>query len=235
MIQLLCQGGRFRIFPPAFIFVHLSAVLTSIGRMNPDIKNIVFDFGGVLIDWNPRYLYRKVFNDDASMERFLKEICNGEWNEKQDGGRPFSEGIDELIKIFPEEAEKITLYFNRWEEMVGGEIKGTPEVFYELKSLGFALYGLTNWSGETFPKVKYQFRFLNEFDGIVVSGDEKLLKPDPAIFNLLLNRYDLIPGETLFIDDNPVNVETANRLGLEAIRFESAEQLRNNLRERRIL
>jgi len=203
--------------------------------MDLKIRNIVFDFGGVLIDWNPRYLYRKIFNDEASMERFLKEICNGEWNEKQDGGRPFREGIEELIKIFPGEAEKITLYFDRWEEMVGGEIKGTPEVFYELKSLGFALYGLTNWSGETFPKVKHRFPFLNEFDGIVVSGDERLLKPDPEIFKLLLNRYDLAPGETLFIDDNPANVEEACKLGLEVIRFETAEQLRNNLKGRRLL
>jgi len=203
--------------------------------MNTEIKNIVFDFGGVLIDWNPRYLYRKVFSDEASMERFLKEICTGEWNEKQDGGRPFREGIDELIKVFPGEAEKITLYFDRWEEMVGGEIKGTPEVFYELKSLGFALYGLTNWSGETFPKVKHRFPFLNEFNGIVVSGDEKLLKPDPEIFKLLLSRYDLVPGETLFIDDNPVNVQAAFNLGLEAIRFETAGQLRNYLKDRRLL
>ena len=231
----MCQGGRFRIFPPAFIFVHLPLVLTSVDRMNTEIKNIVFDFGGVLIDWNPRYLYRKVFSDEASMERFLKEICTGEWNEKQDGGRPFREGIDELIKVFPGEAEKITLYFDRWEEMVGGEIKGTPEVFYELKSLGFALYGLTNWSGETFPKVKHRFPFLNEFNGIVVSGDEKLLKPDPEIFKLLLSRYDLVPGETLFIDDNPVNVQAAFNLGLEAIRFETAGQLRNYLKDRRLL
>jgi len=203
--------------------------------MNMKIKNIVFDFGGVLIDWNPRYLYRNVFSDEESMERFLKEICSGEWNEKQDGGRPFNEGIEELIKRHPEEAEMIALYFDRWEEMVAGEIKGTPEVLYELKSLGFALYGLTNWSGETFPKVKHRFPFLSEFDGIVVSGDEKLLKPDPTIFKLLVDRYNIVPAESLYIDDNPVNTDAAKRLGFEAIRFESAEQLRKSLKEQRVL
>jgi 2-haloacid dehalogenase len=199
------------------------------------IKNIVFDFGGVLIDWNPRYLYRKVFNDEEAMESFLREICNGEWNEKQDGGRPFSEGISELIKSYPEEAEKIRLYFDRWDEMVDGEVEGTSGVLYELKSRGYALYGLTNWSGETFPKVRHKFKFLNDLKGIVVSGDEKLLKPDPAIYRLLMDRYDIIPSETLFIDDNYINVEAAKRLGFETIRFESAQQLREELIMKRIL
>jgi 2-haloacid dehalogenase len=203
--------------------------------MSTKIKNVVFDFGGVLIDWNPRYLYRKVFNDDEAMERFLSEVCNGEWNEKHDGGRPFREGIEELITKYPDESGKITMYFDRWEEMVGGEINGTPGLIYELKSLGYALYGLTNWSGETFPRVKPCFGFLQEFDGIVVSGDEKLLKPDPAIFRLMIDRYDLIPEESLFIDDNPKNVEVAKSLGFETIRFESAVQLKQDLRLKEIL
>jgi 2-haloacid dehalogenase len=199
------------------------------------INNIVFDFGGVLIDWNPRYLYRKVFNNEEAMERFLREICNGEWNEKQDGGRPFSEGVSELIKLHPEEAEKIRLYFDRWDEMVDGEVEGTSGVLYELKSRGYALYGLTNWSGETFPKVRHKFQFLNDLMGIIVSGDEKLLKPDPAIYRLLMHRYGIIPAETLFIDDNYANVEAAKRLGFETVRFESAQQLREELIMKRIL
>jgi len=203
--------------------------------MNSEIRNIVFDFGGVLIDWNPRHLYRKIFKDDESMERFLHEVCSGAWNEKQDAGRPFSEGIRELTIAHPEEAANIALYFDRWDEMIGGEIKGTPEVFYELKTLGFALYGLTNWSGETFPRVKDNFGFLNEFNGIVVSGDEKLLKPDPRIFRVLTDRYCLLPEESLFIDDNAVNVEAAGRLGFQTLRFESAQQLRKELSARNIL
>lgn len=200
--------------------------------MAEKIKNIVFDFGGVLIDWNPRYLYRKVFDNDAEMEKFLSEICNGEWNEKQDGGRSFSDGIRELIAQNPEQSDKISIFYDRWEEMIGGAVKGTPEILYELKSLGYSLYGLTNWSGEMFPRVKENYSFFNELDGIVVSGDEKLLKPDPAIFRVLINRYGIHPEESLFIDDNPVNAEAGRKLGFNVIRFESAEQLRKELKEK---
>lgn len=200
--------------------------------MAEKIKNIVFDFGGVLIDWNPRYLYRKIFDDDSEMEKFLSEICNGEWNEKQDGGRLFSEGIRELIAQHPDQSDKIAMFYDRWEEMIGGEIKGTPEILYELKSLGYSLYGLTNWSGEMFPRVKDKYSFFNELEGIIVSGDEKLLKPDPAIFRVLIKRYGIQPEESLFIDDNPVNAEAGRKLGFNAIRFESAEQLRKELKEK---
>lgn len=203
--------------------------------MTAKIKNIIFDFGGVLIDWNPRYLYSKVFNDEGRMEHFLREICSQEWNEKQDAGRTFSEGIKELIAEHPEMSAEITLFHERWDEMVGGEVKGTSDILYQLKSLGFVLYGLTNWSGEMFPSVKEKFPFFKELDGIVVSGDEKLLKPDPAIFNLLTLRYGIKPEESLFIDDNKINIEAAKNLGFEVIRFESAEQLSNELKERRVL
>lgn len=197
--------------------------------MTTKIKNIVFDFGGVLIDWNPRHLYSKVFNDKEAMELFLREVCTQEWNEKQDGGRPFSEGIKELTEKYPAHCEEIAMFYDRWDEMIGGEVKGTSAILYELKSLGFSLYGLTNWSGEMFPRVKGDYSFFNELDGIVVSGDEKLLKPDPAIFNLLTERYNVLPEESLFIDDNPANAEAGKRLGFEVIRFESAEQLRHEL------
>ena len=203
--------------------------------MEAKIKNIIFDFGGVLIDWNPRYLYSKVFNDESRMEHFLREICSQEWNEKQDAGRTFSEGIKELIDGHPEMSAEIRLFHERWGEMVGGEVKGTSDILYQLKSLGFALYGLTNWSGEMFPSVKEKFPFFKELDGIVVSGDEKLLKPDPAIFNLLTLRYGIKPEESLFIDDNKINIEAAKNLGFEVIRFESAEQLSKELKERKVL
>ena len=120
--------------------------------MSVKIKNVVFDFGGVLIDWNPRYLYREIFKDEARMEHFLSEICSPEWNEKQDAGRSFNDGVKELVAIFPEMSNEIALFRDRWDDMVGGEVKGTPEILYELKSLGFSLYGLTNWSGEEIPK-----------------------------------------------------------------------------------
>jgi 2-haloacid dehalogenase len=203
--------------------------------MSVKIKNVVFDFGGVLIDWNPRYLYREIFKDEARMEHFLSEICSPEWNEKQDAGRSFSDGIKELVAVFPEMSNEITLFGDRWDDMVGGEVKGTPEILYELKSLGFSLYGLTNWSGEKFPKMRDRFPFLGELEGIVVSGDEKLLKPDPAIFRILTERYPVKPEESLFIDDNPVNVEAGRSLGFDVIRFESAEQLRQSLKAKKIL
>ncbi len=193
------------------------------------IRNIVFDFGGVLIDWNPRYLYRKVFREEAEMENFLSEVCNGEWNEKQDGGRPFSEGISELTAKFPDKCKEIALYYDCWDEMIGGGVDGSIEILYALKSLNYRLYGLTNWSGETFPKTRERFAFLNELDGIVVSGDEKLLKPDPEFFKVLIGRYDLSPDESVFIDDNIANVEAGRRLGFRVIRFESAGQLKSEL------
>lgn len=185
-----------------------------------------------MIDWNPRYLYRKVFDNDAEMEKFLSEICNGEWNEKQDGGRSFSDGIRELIAQNPGQSDKIAMFYDRWEEMVGGEVKGTPEILYELKSLGYSLYGLTNWSGEMFPRVRDNYPFFKELDGIVVSGDEKLLKPDPALFRVLINRYGIHPEESLFIDDNHVNAEAGRKLGFNVIQFESAEQLREELKKK---
>lgn len=203
--------------------------------MAKKIKNIIFDFGGVLIDWNPRHLYSKVFSEKDAMELFLREVCTQEWNEKQDGGRPFSEGIKELTEKHPAHIKEIAMFYDRWDEMVGGEIKGTPEILYELKSLGFSLYGLTNWSGEKFPRMRGRFPFLNELNGIIVSGDEKLLKPDPAFFKLLTDRYPVIPEESLFIDDNPVNVEAAKNLGYKVIRFHSPDQLRQELSEMGIL
>lgn len=199
------------------------------------IKNIIFDFGGVLIDWNPRYLYRKVFSEEEEMEEFLTVVCNGEWNEKQDGGRLFSEGIRELTQEHPDKSDKIALYFDRWDEMIGGAIEGTPEILYRLKSLGYALYGLTNWSGETFHRTRKMFAFLDELDGIVVSGDEKMLKPDPAIFRLLTRRYGISPEESLFIDDNQANIEAARKLGFHVIRFESSRQLSETLASKGLL
>lgn len=193
------------------------------------IDVVVFDLGGVLIDWNPRYLYRKLFDDDAAMERFLAEVCSPEWNERQDAGRPWSEAVAELTSRHPDQASMIVAYYQRWPEMLGSDIPETVELLKELKEQGLRLYALTNWSHETFPIARSRFSFLDCFEGIVVSGEERLIKPDPAIFHRLLTRYDLAPQRAVYVDDSPRNVSAAARIGLHALRFVDARQLRQDL------
>jgi 2-haloacid dehalogenase len=195
-----------------------------------NIKTVVFDIGGVLIDWNPRYLYRKIFSSEQEMEWFLSEICTYEWNVQQDGGKLFSEATAELSAKFPEYSDKIALYYGRWEEMLGGELNDTVKIFNELKSAGMPLYALTNWSHEAFPVAYERYGFMKQFDGIVVSGHEKLLKPDHAIYRVLMNRYNINPTESVYIDDNKTNAEAAAELGFHSIHFNSAIQLRQELR-----
>ena len=185
------------------------------------IRNIVFDFGGVLIDWNPRYLYRTYFNDDREMEYFLSHVCTGEWNAEHDRGRTFDEGVRLLEERFPQYSEAIRLYRDGWESMLNGEFPGTVALLMKLKKLGYGIYGLTNWSAETFPIALSKYPVLHRFDGIVVSGQEKLIKPDPRIFGILLERYGLNAGECIFIDDSPANIETAARLGFNTVLFDN--------------
>ena len=189
------------------------------------IKNIVFDFGGVLVDWNPRYLYDKYFGDAKQSQWFLDNICLYSWNLQMDGGKPFAEGVKELQAEHPEWAEAIAIYHTRWVEMMGGEVAGTADVLRSAKAAGYKIYGLTNWSAETFPMIRDTYPVFQEFDGIVVSGEEHLLKPDAAIYRCLLERYALRAEESLFIDDNRDNVAAARAIGMEAVRFENAEQL----------
>ena len=185
------------------------------------IRNIVFDFGGVLIDWNPRYLYRTYFNDDREMEYFLSHVCTGEWNAEHDRGRTFDEGVRLLEERFPQYSEAIRLYRDGWESMLHGEFPGTVALLMKLKKLGYGIYGLTNWSAETFPIARSKYPVLHRFDGIVVSGQEKLIKPDPRIFGILLERYGLNAGECIFIDDSPANIATAARLGFNTVLFDN--------------
>jgi 2-haloacid dehalogenase len=194
-----------------------------------NIKSIVFDLGGVLIDWNPRHLYRKVFDSEEEMEWFLANICTYEWNVQQDAGKLFSTATAELSARYPEYSDKIAMYYSRWEEMLNGEIKETVKLFHELKLKGIPLYALSNWSHEAFPAVYAKYDFLKEFDGIVVSGYEKLLKPDHAIYRVLVNRYNIDPIKSIYIDDNKVNASAAAELGFHAIHFISATQLRKEL------
>jgi 2-haloacid dehalogenase len=193
------------------------------------IDAVVFDLGGVLIDWNPRHLYRKLFEDEAKMERFLTEICSPVWNVSLDAGRSFDEGIAELLQRHPEEAALIRAWKERWEEMLGGAIHGTVAILEELHAAGVTLHALTNWSAETFPIGRRHFPFLGRFCTILVSGQEKLVKPDPRIFHLLVERTGVAPERTVFIDDSEKNAEAAARLGFNAIRFTDPAALRARL------
>lgn len=195
-----------------------------------NITSVVFDIGGVLIDWNPRHLFRKVFESDEEMEWFLSNICTYEWNVQQDGGKLFSVATAELSAKYPEYSDKIAMYYGRWTEMLGGEIKGTVGIFHELKSKGMPLYALSNWSHEAFPVAYERYGFMKQFDGLVVSGYEKLLKPDHAIYRVLMERYGINPAESVYIDDNRPNAEAAGELGFHAIHFLSPDQLREELR-----
>jgi len=196
----------------------------------PPLSIVIFDLGGVLIDWNPRHLYRKLFRgDDEAMEHFLATVCTDEWNLMQDAGRPFAQAVAELQVAHPAHADLIDAYHSRWPEMLAGPIPGTVEILRELREDGVRLYALTNWSAETYPLAQSHFPFLDWFRGVVVSGHERVAKPDPRIFAILLERYGIEPGGAVYVDDNPRNVEAARTTGLHAIRFTSAAALRAEL------
>jgi 2-haloacid dehalogenase len=190
---------------------------------------VVFDLGGVLIDWNPRHLYRQLFEDEAAMERFLAEVCHTAWNEEQDRGRTFAEAIEEAAGRFPEHRVLIEAYHRRWGEMLAGPIEGTVALLAELKEAGHELHALTNWSVETFPIARERYAFLDWFGSILVSGEERLIKPDPRIFQLLLERIGRAADACVYIDDNPKNAAAAAALGFDAVHFRSPEQLRADL------
>lgn len=189
-----------------------------------DIKNIIFDFGGVLVEWNPKYLYKSYFEDENEMEYFLKNICTEEWNLEQDRGRSLLEGTQLLQKQFPEFHTLIELFYAKWEVMLKTNIPETVSLLYKLKSK-YNIYGLTNWSAETISIAYDRFSFFKEFDGIVVSGQEKIIKPDYKIYQILLDRYNLKAENTIFIDDNINNIKTAKEIGLYAIHFQNPGKL----------
>jgi 2-haloacid dehalogenase len=195
------------------------------------INTVIFDLGAVLIDWNQRYLYRKIFNTEEEMEWFLAHVCTSEWNEEQDGGRPFAEAVKIQTQLFPQFEKEIEAFWKRWPEMLAGQIDGTVKLFEKLKqSDHLKFYALTNWSAETFPIALERFEFFKWFDGIVVSGEEKTRKPFPEFYHRLLDRYQVNPAEALFIDDNIKNVEAAKMLGINSIHFISSTQLETNLK-----
>lgn len=194
-------------------------------QMSQPIDTIIFDLGGVLIDWNPRNLYRKVFVDPGAMEYFLTEICTTEWNRQQDAGRPWEEAIAERIEKFPEYEPEIRMFHDRWEEMLKGPIHETVQLLESLYRMGeYRLLALTNWSAETWPIAWENYEFLQLFEGILVSGHEKLAKPDEAIYHLMCQRYQVDPGKALFIDDSEENVIGAQKFGLNAIQYEQSHE-----------
>ncbi|MDE2385753.1 MAG: HAD family phosphatase [Alphaproteobacteria bacterium] len=197
--------------------------------------NVVFDLGMVLIEWDPRHLYRKVFKDEAEMEWFLAYVCHPEWNLEQDRGRSFDDAVAEATARHPDHAAAIAMYRDRWHEMVPGAIQGTVAILEELHAKGTPLYAITNWNGDTFRATKLRFPFLDLFRDIVVSGDEKLLKPEPEIFHRLARRAHIKLEDSIFIDDSLKNVKGAEAVGMKGHHFTSPEKLRAELEKLGIL
>ncbi len=183
------------------------------------IKNIIFDYGGVLLDWNPHYLYDPYFGDVEKAEWFLNNICTYEWNAQHDNGKPIAEGTAELIAEHPEWEREIRLYYDDFMKMMGGQILGMEELVKGLKVNGYRVFGLSNWSVETFALVRPVYPVLNLMEDMVISGVEKVMKPDHRIFELALNRFGIKAEETIFLDDNPANVQAACELGIKGILF----------------
>lgn len=197
--------------------------------MPRQIDAVIFDLGGVLIDWNPRHLYRTLFDDEAAMEAFLSEVCAPSWNLEQDRGRPWAQAIAELSAVHPDKAELIAAYRGRWHEMLNGPIAGTVAILEELDEAGMALFALTNWSAETYPYAEQIYPFLARFRAVVVSGRIGLIKPDAAIYQHAIARFGVAPERTVFIDDSAKNVAGAEAVGLHAIRFTGPDALRRDL------
>ncbi|MEO8009601.1 MAG: HAD family phosphatase [Betaproteobacteria bacterium] len=192
---------------------------------------VLFDLGAVLIDWNPRYLYRPLFNgDEKAMEHFLAEIVPGRWNHDIDAGRTFEDAIAERVRDHPDHADMIALWKEGWEKMLRDEIAGSVKILAELRNKGHRLHALTNWSAETFPIARRRFEFLKWFEDIVVSGEVGLAKPDPRIFALTIERCRLDPASTIFIDDSLCNVEAGRIAGMQALHFRDPDQLRVDLK-----
>lgn len=200
------------------------------------INTVIFDLGGVLIDWNPRHLYRKIFNTEEEVTWFLENVCTGEWNDQQDAGRSFEEATEELIQKFPDHEEAIRAWYGRWQETISGPIHGTVDLLKTIKDSGkYKLYALTNWSAETFPWALDNFEFLHWFEGIVVSGVEKTRKPFPDFYQILFDRYNINPAQAVFIDDNVKNVIGSREVGLPVIHFQTPDQLKEELIKLNIL
>ena len=200
------------------------------------IKAIIFDYGNVLIEWNPRYVYQDHFpNDPEGMENFLEEVDFMGWNAHQDRGRTFKEGVADLSAQFPQHAHLIQAYHDNWKDSIGKSFTDTVEIMKELKQKGYPLYGLSNWSAETFPYAREKFDFFELLDDMVISGHVGYVKPEPEIYQLILEKIKRPAQECLFVDDSLPNIQQADKMGFETIHFRSPEQLADRLRELNIL
>ena len=196
------------------------------------ITTIIFDLGGVLVDWNPEYVFLKEFKGDRKkMKWFLENICTMDWNEQIDVGKLIKDATNEKIKEFPQYENLIRMYYGKWENMLKGEISDTVNILKALHSTAYRLFALTNWSAETFPVAIKRFDFLKLFDGIVVSGQIKMLKPEKEIYEYILNKYKLKSSECIFIDDRLSNVKGAELVGMHGIKFDTSQQLKSELKK----
>ncbi|TAH03190.1 MAG: HAD family phosphatase [Sphingobacteriales bacterium] len=203
--------------------------------MNP-YNTIIFDLGAVLIDWNPLHLYGNYFESEEKRDYFFKNICTPDWNEEQDAGRSIVDATQELVAKFPEWEQPIRDFYGRWTEMLGGPITESVAIFKELKETGrYKIYALTNWQASLFEIALVRYNFLHWFDGRVVSGEEKTRKPYAAFYQRLLNRYQVNPAQAVFIDDNLRNIKGAEALGIKSIHFKDPAQLKNALKELKLL
>jgi 2-haloacid dehalogenase len=196
-----------------------------------EVTTVIFDFGGVVIQWDPKRLYRRFLDTDDEILAFLDEVGFAEWNLEQDRGRAWTEAVEELSGRFPHRADLIRAFDEHWEESIGGPIEGTIEIIKRLEAKGYQLVGLTNWSADKFKLSRARYDIFQMFDPIIVSGEERLVKPDPEIFHLTLRRIGRSARECLFIDDSKVNVDAAARLGFLTIHFQSPEQLAADLQK----
>ena len=197
---------------------------------------MIFDLGGVLIDWNPRYVYRTIFKKEEEIDWFFENIATHDWNENQDAGYPLDAATEDLIKKHPDWENEIRAYYGRWTEMLGGPIHDTVEILKELKKIpGMKTYALTNWSAETFPIALERYEFLHWFDGRLVSGEEKTRKPFADIYQKIIDKFSIDPDKAIFIDDNLRNIKGAEALGIKGIHFHDPVQLKNELKQLKVL
>ena len=193
------------------------------------VDTVVFDVGGVLLEWDPMRLYRRLLADEQEARSFLDDVCTTEWNREQDRGRPLAVATALLEQRHPDRVALIRAYYRRWDEMLAGSVGGSVRLLDELRAAAVPCYALTNFSAELFPRARQRYPFLHAFNGVVVSGREGVIKPDPAIYRRLLARYSLDPARTFFVDDVQANIDAARRLGLVAHRFTGPDALREAL------
>lgn len=201
------------------------------------IETIIWDLGGVLIDWNPKYVFNEsYFESEEKRNYFFRHVCTSDWNEEQDAGRSIVEATQLLVSEFPGWEKPIRDYYGRWTDMLNGPVQGTVDIFRMLRdSNKFKQYALTNWQANLFDIALVRYDFLHWFHGRVVSGEEKTRKPFPDFYQRLLSRYNVDPAKALFIDDNRRNVKAAEELGIKSIHFQNPEQLKQEFSNINIL